>query len=41
MSLYPDSFVLFVAHYNRFFSTSAFISGIVSILGIIGGESIF
>lgn len=41
MSLYPESLVLFVADYNRFFSTSAFILGIVSIWGSISGESIF
>ncbi len=41
MWLSPKSFVLFVEFYNGFFSTSALISGIVSILGWISGESIF
>ena len=40
MPLYPKSVVLFVS-ITTDSSTSAFISGIVSILGSISGESIF
>lgn len=41
MSPSPESFAVFVAYCNRFFSLSAFILGIVSIWGSISGKSIF